>query len=187
VEQVFILSCIIQNLQIKPMVSLFQNIFYRYKKDNLEYTVENAIKSFEQMRKNVEKQLDEEQAFFLEKISELVTYYGKDEAGIELRLPNILAQRLIEAVSNTAIIITHPKRKKIKFLQQRKKDSEDYTIDFRNNEYSSETTTSLFLTISAGISCFSPKDTSYLECFKRTDAALYESKNTGKNKYTILY
>jgi PleD family two-component response regulator len=65
--------------------------------------------------------------------------------------------------------------------------SDELGVFFENTVLFNETTTSLFLTISAGISCFSPKDTSYLECFKRTDAALYESKNTGKNKYTILY
>lgn len=37
---------------------------YEYKKDILKTTVENSIRSFEEIRKNVEKQLDEEQAFF---------------------------------------------------------------------------------------------------------------------------
>ena len=97
-------------------------------------------------------------------------------------------QRIIDSVKNTPITIQHPRRKKQKLLEYKKENgSDELGVFFENTVLFNETTTSLFLTISAGISCFSPKDTSYLECFKRTDAALYESKNTGKNKYTILY
>jgi len=98
------------------------------------------------------------------------------------------AQRIIDSVKNTPITIQHPRKKKQKLLEYKKENgSDELGVSLENTVLFNETTTSLFLTISAGISCFSPKDTSYLECFKRTDAALYESKNTGKNKYTILY
>ncbi|HQC27208.1 MAG TPA: GGDEF domain-containing protein, partial [Treponemataceae bacterium] len=98
------------------------------------------------------------------------------------------AQRIIDSVKNTPITIRHPRKKKQKLLEYKKENgSDELGVSLENTVLFNETTTSLFLTISAGISCFSPKDTSYLECFKRTDAALYESKNTGKNKYTILY
>lgn len=40
------------------------------------------------------------------------------------------------------------------------------------------------VTISIGGSCFYKEDDNYMQALKRSDVALYNSKNTGKNKYT---
>nr|WP_084133556.1 diguanylate cyclase [Clostridium grantii] len=53
--------------------------------------------------------------------------------------------------------------------------------NIRNIKINEETT----LSISSGITLIKEND-SILEVFKRMDKALYESKNKGKNQYTII-
>lgn len=97
------------------------------------------------------------------------------------------AQRIIDKVKNTPITITNMRKKRLKFLDSRYVQEKNESFESKGIELSAETAITLFVTISAGLSCFAPEDTSYLECFRRMDIALYESKTTGKNKYTILY
>jgi diguanylate cyclase (GGDEF)-like protein len=63
--------------------------------------------------------------------------------------------------------------------------SEQYMINLQSNIRKIEINEETNLTISSGITLIKDNDT-VLEVFKRIDSALYESKNKGKNQYTII-
>jgi len=44
----------------------------------------------------------------------------------------------------------------------------------------------LLITVSAGVSAIKPEDTSYEDIVKRSDKALYEAKNTGRNRVCMV-
>ncbi len=52
------------------------------------------------------------------------------------------------------------------------------SISFESNQ------TCFHVTVSIGGSCFYQEDDDYMQALKRSDVALYHSKNTGKNKYS---
>ncbi|NMA56408.1 MAG: hypothetical protein GX955_02965, partial [Treponema sp.] len=77
VISVFLITKISKNAE-NTYANLVSDQIYEYKTDYLKDTVENAIATFDGIQKNVQDQLNNEQSFFLEKVSELVSYSGKD-------------------------------------------------------------------------------------------------------------
>ena len=76
VISVFLITKISKNAE-NTYANLVSDQIYEYKTDYLKDTVENAIATFDGIQKNVQDQLNNEQSF-LEKVSELVSYSGKD-------------------------------------------------------------------------------------------------------------
>ncbi|HBG36628.1 MAG TPA: hypothetical protein DDW88_06135, partial [Treponema sp.] len=82
-------------------VNLVSDQIYEYKTNYIKYTVENAIATFDGFQKNVQDQLNNEQSFFLEKVSELVSYSGKDSHVVTRVIQSVLLpEHLFLHVSN---------------------------------------------------------------------------------------
>src|SRR5690554_850101 len=100
VISVFLITKISKNAE-NTYANLVSDQIYEYKRDYLRDTVENAIATFDGFQKNVQDQLNNEQSFFLEKVSELVSYSGKDSHVVTRVIQSVLLpEHLFLHVSN---------------------------------------------------------------------------------------